>query len=57
VLLELDHEDPLKAKELIVRDVVDPDDVSLVGRDDAAYQGIARDLPSILDSLPFLRAH
>ena len=42
------HEDLLKAKELIVRDV---------DLDDGAYQGIARDLPSILDSLPFLRAH
>jgi hypothetical protein len=61
VLLELDDENPLKARELIVRDVVDLRDVSLVNREDddgageGAYRGVARDIPSIVDSLPFLR--
>ena len=58
VLLALDEEHPLKARQLIVRDVVDLHDGSLVDVEDGAraYRGVVRDLPSILDGLPFLRS-
>jgi uncharacterized protein len=60
VLLALDNENPTRAQALIVRDVVDLGDHSLVDVEDhavaGAYRGVVRDLPTILDSLPFLEA-
>lgn len=56
--LELDHRDPLQARRLVLKDVLDLRDTSLVAVDDGAvagaYQRILRDLPAILDGMPFL---
>lgn len=59
-LLELDDERPLRAQKLIIRDVVDLDDASLGDVDDdgvaGAYRGVVRDIPAMLDAMPFLEA-
>jgi hypothetical protein len=60
-LLELDDERPLRAKKLILRDVVDLGDAPLGAVDDAAvagaYRGVVRDIPAMLDAMPFLRSY
>lgn len=58
LLLELDHTDPRRARRLSLKGVTDLRDVSLVdgdGRDPlGSYERVVRDLPAVMDELPFL---
>ena len=57
--LELDAANPLEARKIVLKDITDLDSVSLVTGDRSsipqAYQRVLRDIPQILDAMPFLQ--
>lgn len=59
LLFELDAANPLEAKKIVLKDITDLDSVSQVSGDKStiplAYQRVLRDLPQILDAMPFLQ--
>jgi arylsulfatase A-like enzyme len=58
LLFELDRQAPLEAEHLLLKDVTDLHDVSLVGREggsvDDSYDNVLRNLPDVLGRLRFL---
>lgn len=59
LVFELDAPNPLDARRIVLKDITDLDSVSLVsgehGSIPLAYQRVLRDLPQILDQMPFLQ--
>jgi Sulfatase len=58
LIFELDQANPLLSRRLVLKDITDLDGTSLAGRRDsdvpAAYHHLLRDLPAVLDAMPFL---
>jgi hypothetical protein len=58
LILELDRANPLDARRMVLKDITNLSSESLVQRDHSdvpgAYHSVIRDLPVVLDNLPFL---
>ena len=58
LIFELDQANPLLSHRLVLKDITDLDGTSLTERRDsdvpAAYHHVLRDLPAVLDDMPFL---
>jgi hypothetical protein len=58
MLFELDQANPLLSRRLVLKDLTDLDGASLTDRREsevpAAYHHVLRDLPAVLDAMPFL---